>query len=396
MALLGRIDSFDLKTDNITEYIERVEQYFIANDVRIEIKQTAIFLTVIGNKTYSLLRNLLVRVSPAGKTVKTLSDTQIDHLKPQPIIIAERDKFYCRDKSENETITEYLAELRKLTLNYDFNNFLDQALIDSFVCGLQNNSIWWRLLAERKLTLKSVIELAKTMENADLETQIISTDIKTDNVNAMNNETRKCYRCYLTKHLTNVCRFKDAKCNNCHMKRHISKACRNRTRQTDPPLKMPSYQKTVKQMQTLPKNNVEENIDSNSDEDSSFFYIHKIYPTKPLRVTLGIQGSTINFEIDTGSGITLISEREYCMHFQSMPLAGTKIKVRTYANEPLKVLGKLLIDFSYENKIYNRLPLCVIKGSGVNLLGHNWMALMLLNWENVFEQLQEHNPYKEN
>ena len=241
MALLGRIDSFDLKTDNITEYIERVEQYFIANDVRIEIKQTAIFLTVIGNKTYSLLRNLLVRVSPAGNTVKTLSDTQIDNLKPQPIIIAERDKFYCRDKSENETITEYLAELRKLTLNYDFNNFLDQALIDSFVCGLQNNSIWWRLLAERKLTLKSVIELAKTMENADLETQIISTDIKTDNVNAMNNETRKCYRCYLTKHLTNVCRFKDAKCNNCHMKRHISKACRNRTRQTDPPLKMPSY-----------------------------------------------------------------------------------------------------------------------------------------------------------
>ena len=84
------------------------------------------------------------------------------------------------------------------------------------------------------------------------------------------------------------------------------------------------------------------------------------------------------------------------MHFQNLSLTGTKIKVRTYANEPLKVLGKLIIDFSYENKIYNRLPLCVIKGSGVNLLGHNWMALMLLNWENVFEQLQEHNPYKEN
>ena len=32
MALLGRIDSFDLKTDNITEYIERLEQYIIAND----------------------------------------------------------------------------------------------------------------------------------------------------------------------------------------------------------------------------------------------------------------------------------------------------------------------------------------------------------------------------
>ena len=64
MALLGRIDSSDLKTDNITEYIERVEQYFIANDVTDEKKQTAIFLTVTGNEAYSLLRNLLAPESP--------------------------------------------------------------------------------------------------------------------------------------------------------------------------------------------------------------------------------------------------------------------------------------------------------------------------------------------
>ena len=74
------------------------------------------------------------------------------------------------------------------------------------------------------------------------------------------------------------------------MKGHISKACRNRTRQTDPPLKMPGYQKTatpkptsniVKQIQTLPTNDVKENMDSNSDENSSSFYIHKINATKP-------------------------------------------------------------------------------------------------------------------
>ena len=120
-------------------------------------------------------------------------------------------------------------------------------------------------------------------------------------------------------------------------------------------------------MQTLPSNDVEENIDSNSDEDSSSFYIHKNNSTKPLCVTLGIQDSTIKFEFDTGSEITLIFEREYCMHFQNLLLAGIKMKVRTYANEPPKVLGKLIIDVSYENKIYNRLPLYVIKGRDVNL-----------------------------
>ena len=115
---------------------------------------------------------MLAPESPARKTVKMLSETLIDHLKLQPIIIAEGYKFYCRDQSENETITEYLAELRKLTLKCGIKNFLDQALRDRFVCGLQNNSIRRRLLAERKLTLKLAIELAKTIKNADLETQL--------------------------------------------------------------------------------------------------------------------------------------------------------------------------------------------------------------------------------
>ena len=51
-----------------------MEQYFIAKDVTDEKKQTAIFLTVIGNETYSLLRNLLALESLAGKTVKMLSE----------------------------------------------------------------------------------------------------------------------------------------------------------------------------------------------------------------------------------------------------------------------------------------------------------------------------------
>ena len=108
-------------------------------------KSKLIFLTVIGNETHSLSRNLLAPESPAGKTVKTLSETLTDHLKPQPLIIAERYTFYFRDQSENETITEYLAELRKLTLNCEFKDYLDQALKDRFVCGLQNNNIRRRL-----------------------------------------------------------------------------------------------------------------------------------------------------------------------------------------------------------------------------------------------------------
>ena len=84
------------------------------------------------------------------------------------------------------------------------------------------------------------------------------------------------------------------------------------------------------------------------------------------------------------------------MHAFSKPTVNRyKNKSSNLCKGTVKVLGKLIIDVSFENKIYNRLSLYVIKGSGVNLLGRNWMALMQLNWENISEQLQEHNPNKE-
>ena len=33
MTLIGKIDSFNHKSDDICEYIERVDQYFFANDI---------------------------------------------------------------------------------------------------------------------------------------------------------------------------------------------------------------------------------------------------------------------------------------------------------------------------------------------------------------------------
>ena len=52
MVSLGQIDSFNHNSDDICEYIERVDQYFYANDINNAKKRTAIFLTFIGSDTY--------------------------------------------------------------------------------------------------------------------------------------------------------------------------------------------------------------------------------------------------------------------------------------------------------------------------------------------------------
>lgn len=56
----GKIDEFHPECKHFSVYRERVELYFIANDIPEE-KQVPVFLSVIGGKVYALLRDLLFR-----------------------------------------------------------------------------------------------------------------------------------------------------------------------------------------------------------------------------------------------------------------------------------------------------------------------------------------------
>ena len=82
-----------------------------------------------------------------------------------------------------------------------------------------NSSIRRRLLAERTLTLKSAIDLAKTLESAQAETKLINTEIKAENAFTIKQKSRRCYR-------ENTCPFNEYVWSTCKMKDHLCKACR--------------------------------------------------------------------------------------------------------------------------------------------------------------------------
>ena len=103
---------------------------------------------------YSLLRNLIAPVKPKAKAYKDLCKILIDHLNPKPVVIAERYKFYERKQKDGESISEFIAGLRKLSPRCEFNTFLEEALRDRLVCGIGDSKISKRFLVEEALTLK--------------------------------------------------------------------------------------------------------------------------------------------------------------------------------------------------------------------------------------------------
>jgi len=164
---IGRLQEYNPDNELFSSYLERVQLFFIANDIAAE-KRVAVFLSVMGSKTYSLLRCLVPPPTlPQDKTFAELASILKKHFELKPLVIAERFHFHQHSQAVGESISDYMAELRRLTTHCAYGDHLDEALRDRLVCGLRNETIQRKLLSEADLTLARAIEISQGMEAAE-------------------------------------------------------------------------------------------------------------------------------------------------------------------------------------------------------------------------------------
>ena len=93
------------------------------------------------------------------------------HIRPKTLLITERFRFYQPNQAAGESVHDFLADLRCLAITCEFEDFLDQALHDHFVCGLRAEGMQKRLLTEPDLDIARALELAWSIEAAASETK---------------------------------------------------------------------------------------------------------------------------------------------------------------------------------------------------------------------------------
>ena len=81
MPVYGKIEPFEFEM-NWDEYVERLEMYFDANDIADAGKMRSIFLSLVGQKMYGLIRNLTSPDKPSAKTYAELKELVQKHLRP--------------------------------------------------------------------------------------------------------------------------------------------------------------------------------------------------------------------------------------------------------------------------------------------------------------------------
>lgn len=156
---------FQLGKDDWETYTERLELYFIANDVKTE-KQAAVLLTKISPDTYKLVRDLCAPDKPSTKSYAELVKLVNDHLNPKPSETMERCKFYQTHQTTTESVADFTARLKNLAINCNFGD-AKVALRDQLVCGLRDHATKKTLFREEKLTYESAYKIAAAMEEAE-------------------------------------------------------------------------------------------------------------------------------------------------------------------------------------------------------------------------------------
>jgi len=71
-TVLGEIGAYDPANEEWPNYVERLEGFFEANGIVDAGKKRAVFIAVVGPKSYNLLRNLVTPDKPKDRPLTEL------------------------------------------------------------------------------------------------------------------------------------------------------------------------------------------------------------------------------------------------------------------------------------------------------------------------------------
>lgn len=214
----------------------------------------------LSAKAFDSLCDYLNGTEPSSLTYEDLKIKLKNLFAPKAIEIAENFKFYNRKQTADEDISVFTNALNNLSLQCNFSEFKEKALLNQFVVGVRDPRLQRGLLETANLTYDKVVQAATAMELTDKEASTITQNknatihaLHTDKRNSskyMKNKNKnnklsqqknentkyefpskkvKCYRCAKIDHKSNVCRVDSQTLsrNSCHKRGHVVDACLN-------------------------------------------------------------------------------------------------------------------------------------------------------------------------
>ena len=295
------------------------------------------------------------------------------HFTPAINVVAERYRFRQRAQGPEETVEDYVMNLRALSITCKFENMNDEFIRDQLIEKTNSERIRERLLTEPSLTLQSALVIARQLESAvrdarSLDSRSSVCAVGYSKSKHSHKNTRKknfskqahgesqalvCYRCGLKGHKANDvnCKAKNAKCSACQKEGHFARVC-----------KSSAGSGTVNQL------NSEETDALNQGRATTLQVLSISAPNiRPYKSTVQMNGANVVMDVDTGSPVSLLPVEIFDKFFLRDALLppNPNVTLTTYLRNPIPVVGMFPTTVRHKQRTTESVLYIVTKGDTI-------------------------------
>ena len=260
----------------------------------------------MGDEADDIMKSFSLSDADAKKyePVKSKFD---NHFTPKRNVIFERARFNSRIQEKGEPVDAFITDLYALAEHCQYGGLRDEMIRDRIVVGIRNSQLSEKLQLDSKLTLESAItevRLTETVKSQQTLLRRSSSETRVSSIHsgstgrqngasakqkkhAVNKpEQNTCSRCGKSPaHDRSHCPAKDATCCKCKKKGHYQIVC---------------------------KSSKISGVQSSTQAEAFLGAVQeKSHGHNPWKVTLRLNDMPLEFQIDTGAEVTVISEHNW-------------------------------------------------------------------------------------
>lgn len=396
----------DIKFERFCPDIEEWEYYFQRFEMELTIhnlntpenenQRRNLLLSKVGPEPFRMLVDHFKPDNVSTKTYAEVKEVLNKYYGKPTYVLSERVAFTLYFRSEGETVTKFLSNLRGLATRCEFGDNLRERIRDQLVTGI-NNHTWQqeliRLHPTNNATLEEVEASALILEQAATQANKLSQlsnphyNVKQTNrvfdkykqaksaqknmIKTLNPE-KHCLFCGGDRHkIRNSCPAKGKTCSSCGEDNHFARACitSGNVKIIEKKRKTAHHIRKVQEQESGSDDVYESDSDNTSANSSNTSAIFNVKNGKKIFLDVVINGRKMEMLYDPGAAYSVISERLW-KKVGSPKLAATENLV-AYTGVEVPTLGISEVNVRAFNT-EKVLKIHVVKDEDLPLFGLDW------------------------
>ena len=305
--------------------------------------KTDIFLELCGSKTLLKLISLLSDKDIEAQLFSNIKKCILEYVEPRKRLqIADRTNFLQMSQLPSENEVDYLSRLNEASMHCGWDDLkkvdpTEELIKLRFTSGLRDEKLKLRIL--EKIQLKPSSNMEEIIDFCQMSAQLAYyVQKRDDSIKETDSffvqklpKVNPCSRCG-TKHRFKECPAFGKTCNNCQRKNHFARCC-NQEKQV-------RYPKSATNKQ-------------NSESDMHSIDIFAVGAAgEAMMQTLVICNTPLDFQIDSGSAISVLSKKQW-EKINCPTLEATCVTPTNFDGSQIKTFGCLNIKAQRDDTVLN-------------------------------------------